>query len=91
MRTGANGVATVTMVRQAFFDSHVEKVLTLREELTLKFRVEFFNTLNHPQFAAPSGTNIGSSSGAISTSFGDIVPSQANNPRELQASLRLSF
>jgi hypothetical protein len=73
------------------FDTHVEKVFPFKEDISLKFRVEFFNTLNHPQFAAPSGTSIGSSSGPVSTSFGDIVPSQANNPRELQGSLRLSF
>ena len=73
------------------FDTHLEKLIPLHEELALKFRVEFFNTLNHPQFAAPSGTSIGGSSGAVSPTFGDIVPSQANNPRELQGSLRLSF
>jgi hypothetical protein len=73
------------------FDMHVEKQIPLHEELALKFRVEFFNAFNHPQFAAPSGASIGNSSGAISPTFGDIVPSQANNPRELQGSLRLSF
>jgi hypothetical protein len=73
------------------FDTHVEKLIPLHEELALKFRVEFFNTLNHPLFAAPSGTSIGGSSGAVSPTFGEIVPSQANNPRELQGSLRLDF
>lgn len=53
----------------------------LREGSHLEFRVESFNALNHPQFAAPNG-NIDNGS------FGQIT-SQANSPREVQLGLKL--
>jgi hypothetical protein len=82
------------------FDMHVEKAMPIYEEMSLKFRVEFFNAFNRVQFAGPTGaagantpneSYIGAYTGPISSSFGMISPTQANNPRELQGSLRLSF
>ncbi|HEY3938199.1 MAG TPA: hypothetical protein VGL97_12260, partial [Bryobacteraceae bacterium] len=55
----------------------------LREGSLLEFRVEAFNALNHPQFAAPNLT-VGSSA------FG-IVTAQANSPRQVQLALKLYF
>ena len=73
------------------------KAIPLYEELALKFRVEFFNAFNRVQFAGPgtssqpNQSSIGAYTGPISSSFGTISPTQSNNPRELQGSLRLSF
>jgi hypothetical protein len=55
----------------------------IREGMSLQYRLEAFNALNHPQFASP---NMLLNSGA----FG-VVTSQANAARQLQMALRLSF
>ena len=52
------------------------------EKVTLAMRGEAFNLFNHPNFMGPSG-NIASSS------FGQITT--ANDPRILQASMKLIF
>jgi hypothetical protein len=53
------------------------------ERWILQFRAEFFNLFNTPQFGEPNG------------SFGNPqfnrVTTQANNPRDIQFALRLSF
>lgn len=73
------------------WDMRVAKQIPIAESVEMNFRVEFFNAFNRVQFAGPNA-NIGSNyASAVSSSFGTIVPSQANNPRSLQASLRLSF
>ncbi len=53
------------------------------ERLTVQFRTEAFNVLNHPQFGQPNAT-IGSGS------VGQIT-SPVGNPRQLQVALRLVF
>jgi hypothetical protein len=76
------------------FDILAEKQVHLIESAALNFRVEFFNAFNRVQFAGPAASNgasIGTNTGAPSASFGYIVPTQANNPRSIQGSLRLSF
>jgi hypothetical protein len=62
----------------------VSRRVQLREGLFLDFRAEFFNAFNNVQFAGPNA-NISSSS------FGQIFLNQANNPRQIQASARVSF
>ena len=66
------------------FDMLAARRFQLPEPFSLDFRFEFFNALNRIQFAGPN-TSIASSS------FGHVFLTQANTPRELQASLRLSF
>ena len=77
------------------FDMLAAKRFPIAESLALNFRVEFFNAFNRVQFAGPTntsiGTNITNDPSKISPSFGTIVPTQTNNPRSIQASLRLSF
>jgi hypothetical protein len=53
----------------------------VREGMRAEFRLESFNALNHPQFAAPDAQ-------VNSGSFG-VVSSQANSPREVQVALKL--
>ena len=66
------------------WDMLVAKRIPLVEQFSLNFRVEFFNAFNRIQFAGPN-TNI------TSSSFGQIFLNQVNPPRDIQASLRLSF
>lgn len=79
------------------FDFAAEKQFHLVERLDLKFRAEFFNLFNRVQFSPPvvassnPATNTSGPGVQTSTSqFGQIL-SQANNPREVQFSLRLNY
>jgi hypothetical protein len=68
---------------QANWDFTVQKATTITESTNLAIRVEFFNIFNRRQFANP---NVNSSNGAFGT-----TTSQANNPRQIQGSLRFNF
>ena len=67
------------------FDMAVAKKLTITEAMSLLFRVEAFNILNHTQFNGPSSVDgdIGSST------FGQAI--SAAPPRILQGALKLAF
>ena len=69
-------------------DFSVFKNFRTTERTYLQFRAEFFNLTNTPQFANPSGTNLGNS-----TTFGQItgLVDGANDPREIQFALKLYF
>jgi hypothetical protein len=56
----------------------------LREDATLQFRTEFFNTFNHPQFNNPSVSDVSKST------FGQIT-STSVNPRLIQMALKYTF
>ena len=60
-----------------------EVPLTFREGARLQVRLEAFNVFNRVQFAAPD-TNVGDAT------FGQIT-TQANQPRQVQAGLKLYF
>jgi hypothetical protein len=57
--------------------------LPVEHATVLTFRAEGYNTVNHPQFAAPGGT-VGSST------YGVITATSTNN-RQLQFALRIQF
>jgi outer membrane receptor protein involved in Fe transport len=65
------------------WDSAVFKNTTLHERVSLQFRSELFNVLNHPNFDVPAA-NI-----SAKTTVGRI--SSASDPRTIQFSLRLLF
>jgi hypothetical protein len=71
---------------QADVDLSLSKNLQVhwpKEGASVKFRADFFNTLNHPNFAGPSN--------ALGTaSFGKITY-MSTNPRVVQLALRYSF
>ena len=64
------------------WDMSLHKDTALRERMSLQFRAEFFNILNHSQFLNPKG-NFSSSQFGLVTS--------ARSPRIGQLSLKLLF
>jgi len=68
------------------FDMLAEKRIPLPEPYALNFRFEAFNAFNRVQL-----TGLNTSYSSTPDTFGYISPTQANSPRSLQASLRLSF
>jgi hypothetical protein len=60
------------------------KVGGIREDATLQFRTEFFNTFNHPQFSNPAVTDVSKGT------FGQIT-SASVNPRLIQFALKYIF
>lgn len=70
------------------FDTNLSKNFAIREDMKLQFRLEAFNTLNHPLWQdGYDGT-------ANSTTFGTIPKGpwgQSNLPRQMQVALKLMW
>jgi hypothetical protein len=62
----------------------ITRVGGIRENATLQFRTEFFNTFNHPQFSNPAVVD------ASKGTFGQIT-STSVNPRLIQFALKYAF
>jgi len=74
------------------FDAALAKTTAITERMSLEFRVEYFNVLNHPEFAQPTvldgATNInGSTFGQITTTGSFRGPA----PRIGQLAARVTF
>ena len=81
---GNGGRDVLTGPRAANLDLTAAKRFRITESTNLTFRAEFFNSLNHPQFAIPGNTTIGSNGvGSISAT--------ARPSRQIQLALRLVF
>jgi hypothetical protein len=65
------------------WDFSASKLTSVTERVSVDFRAEFFNLFNRVQFAPPN-TSFGGAS------FG-LITSQANNPCQIEFSLRASF
>jgi hypothetical protein len=65
------------------FDFGLFKNFRLTETLKLQFRGEFFNGLNHPNFATPLT--------AIDVSTAGVITAQSAPPRQIQFALKLLF
>ena len=65
------------------FDFSALKDFQLTERWRLQYRAEFFNLFNTPQFGLPNGSIGAPAAGSIS--------STANNNRQIQMALKLSF
>jgi hypothetical protein len=63
----------------------------IAERLTMQFRFEFFNALNHPNLAAPGFTAFDASGQLISTTFGIIKSTGGNAARQIQYGFKLTF
>ena len=68
------------------FDATLQKEFPVHEEMKLQFRLDVFDFFNHPNFNAPIGSG---RTFSTSDSFGQITSAQ--DPREMQFSLRLAF
>ena len=66
------------------WDFGLFKTIPIKDRINAQFRAEFFNIANHPQFSPP-GTTLGGY-----PMFGQII-GQANQPRLIQFSLRVSY
>jgi hypothetical protein len=69
--------------QQENFDASLYKTISVTEHTNLQFRTEFFNVLNHAQFATPNST-VGN------PNFGRIL-STVKSPRQVQFALKYIF
>ena len=84
---GDSGLGIALGPDQSNWDISIAKTTRvggLREDATLEFRTEFFNTFNHPQFSNPAVAFNSASS------FGQIT-SMSVNPRLIQFGLKYRF
>jgi hypothetical protein len=93
---GDEGRNTITGPGYDEIDLTLARVFNITERVHAQFRVEAFNLANHPNFFNPAdqsnqfpSSSIGQLPSNYTGSFGSIT--QANNGREMQFSLRISF
>jgi hypothetical protein len=72
----------------ADLDTSLFKTTAVSEKVSLQFRAEFFNVLNHANFNTPNTTVF--SSGAISASAG-LITATSTTSRQIQLGLKLIF
>ncbi|MGC8759160.1 MAG: TonB-dependent receptor domain-containing protein [Bryobacteraceae bacterium] len=84
LRTLSTRLPNIRTLRAPLVDFSVFKMFPITERVRMQFRAEAFNLTNTPWFGAPN-TTLGSAN------FGVVSPSQANDPRNVQLSLRLQF
>ncbi|MBL8175775.1 MAG: TonB-dependent receptor [Bryobacterales bacterium] len=84
LRTLSARFPNIRDLRPPNVDVSIFKRFTLTERFHLEFRAESFNFTNTPWFGGPNLT-------AGGAAFGVVTPSQANDPRNVQFALRLSF
>ena len=90
---GNAGRNTIIGPRNNIADFSLIKSTRINERAHLQFRAEFFNVLNHPNFALPNVTVNSSGFGTI-TSTPDVAngnPLGDGGPRQVQLALKLVF
>jgi hypothetical protein len=86
---GNAGYGIILGPGQFNFDAAIQKTTKvggIHEDAILVFRTEFFNVFNHPQFSAPTGSQLDVSN----ATFGQIT-SESVNPRLIQFALKYVF
>jgi hypothetical protein len=72
------------------FDASIQKEFPVREDMRLQFRVDIFDFFNHPNLSAPIGSGrTFQAPTAVPFTLGTITSAQ--DPRDMQFSLRLAF
>ena len=75
------------------FDFAAMKETQIREKFRLQFRAEFFNILNHPNFALPNASafvQIADGGGIPNPTFGKITATTTSS-RQIQFALKVLF
>jgi hypothetical protein len=98
---GTSGSAGRVIFRQpgiSNYDMNLSKAFPLgSDKRNLLFRWEAYNVFNHSQFSSVNSTaTFDTTTGLLvptsgASTFGQIAPSSARNPRIMQGSLRFSF
>jgi hypothetical protein len=91
---GDSGTGIVRGPGQHNLDMAVERVFPVTEASSFRFRAEFFNLTNTPQFANPNN-NVDFTAGPngpvnVNPSFGQITTTAAN-PRIIQFAVKYLF
>jgi len=91
---GNSGVGLVRGPGQHNIDMAVERIFPVTESSSFRFRAEFFNLTNTPQFSNPNNSldfAVGPNGPAnLSPSFG-VITSTAANPRIIQFAMKYRF
>jgi hypothetical protein len=66
------------------------KTFKIHEAQSLQFRAEFYNTLNHPQFANLPGSDVQNSQPGSQSNMGQITTTSVS-PRVIQFALKFLF
>lgn len=95
-RLGTAGRNSIIGPGLATFDTSFVKnnlIRSVSESFNVQFRAEFFNILNHVNYATPpkSGTQLFSASGAALTTGGVLVGPTASSSRQMQFALKIYF
>jgi hypothetical protein len=71
----------------------LSRTFPLHERLALNLRMEAFNVLNHPNFAAPGSSGFaGSSTSLVSSTFGQVTSTvNGYGARIFQGAIKLTF
>ena len=93
---GNLGRGTYTGPGLAEVDLSVLKNIALSERVSLQFRAEFFNLMNHTNYASPNQTvftNTGSATAPVyvNNPTAGLITSLATTPRQIQFGLKLMF
>lgn len=77
-------------------DLSVLKNIAVSERISLQFRAEFFNLMNHPNYASPNQTVFTNTGSATQPSYvinptAGLINNLATSPRQIQFGLKLSF
>jgi hypothetical protein len=84
LRTLSVRFPNIRDLRPLNVDFSIFKRFPIAERVNMEFRLESFNLTNTPWFGGPNLTVGGAN-------FGVVTPQQANDPRNVQLALRLSF
>lgn len=87
---GDLGRGTLTGPGLMLIDLALQKVVWKSDQQRLRFRGEFFNVLNHPNFQIPSGLRLFNSQGQRLGTAGRITETSTSS-RQVQLALRYEF